>query len=42
MKAFFDASAFLKVSKKEENYRKVVEWLEEVSRNEHDSMILHY
>jgi len=36
MKVFFDASAFLKVLKKEENYGKVVEWLEKVRRNEHE------
>jgi len=36
MKVFFDASAFLRVLKKEGNYGKVVEWLGKVRNNEHD------
>jgi len=35
MKIFFDASAFLKVLKKEERYGKIVEWLTEVRSGEH-------
>ena len=36
MNVFFDASAFLKVLKKEENYSKVTEWLSKVRDGEHD------
>lgn len=35
MRIFFDASAFLKVLKKEEGYEKVVEWLREVIEGKH-------
>jgi len=35
MKVFFDASAFLTVLKKEENYDRVVEWLTKVRNGEH-------
>lgn len=36
MKIFFDASAFFKVLKKEENYSKAVEWLTKIKNGEHD------
>ena len=36
MKVFFDASAFLKVLKKEKGYEKVTEWLTNVTNGKHD------
>jgi len=36
MNIFFDASAFLKVLKKEENYSKVVDWLTRVKNGQHN------
>jgi len=36
MRIFFDASAFLKIIKKEDGYGKVVDWLKKVLEGEHD------